>query len=86
MQEEALPAQSRHRDLISGLFLSASQNPLVLWTSCIKLLQKKMADVFVELSAASQEPLLGTLVGDASAGRRGGSVVFANAGRLKGRD
>lgn len=45
-----------------------------------------MADVFAELSAASQEPLLGTLVGDASAGRQGGSVVFANAGRLKGRD
>lgn len=45
-----------------------------------------MADVFVELSAASQEPPVGTLVGDASAGRWGGFVVFAYAGRLKGRD
>lgn len=45
-----------------------------------------MADVFVELSAASQEPPVGALLGDASIGRRGGFAVFAYVGRLKGRD
>lgn len=45
-----------------------------------------MAVVFVELSAASQEPHVGALLGGASVGRWGGFVVFAYAGRLKGRE